>query len=219
MLENQETKMRLLSMCKGNVEKAKKAYDFVMAESEKSCRCSSTELVDGVYLIKKEGDPVLYTKGCDATNCVAVGIKLGSRSIAVALEDAADGDDVELTENKDTTVYDNYIDNRLDAVADWNGAENTERLKEIGLNSRIKLESGQYIPSVAEMLFIYLHRKKVNEAIIAAGGTSIEGKWYWTSTENSATNAWYLALGNGSLSSSAKVSILNAVRPVSAFNF
>lgn len=218
MLEHQETKMRLLFMCKGNVGKAKKAYDFVVAESEKPCS-SSNELVDGVYLIKKEGNPVLYTKGCDATNCVAVGIKLGSRSIAVALEDAADGDDIELTENRDGTVYDNYIDNRLDAVADWNGAENTEHLKEIGLNSRIKLEHGQYIPAVAEMLFIYLHRKKVNEAIIAAGGNSIGDNWYWTSTEASATSAWPLSLGYGTLSYNAKVSNLYAVRPVAAFNF
>ncbi len=174
-------------------------------------------MADGIYLIKKTGKPVLFVPGCNKKYCVAVGIKLGSKSIAVALKDAADGEDITLTDSGDKTKYNGYIDNCTDAVADWNGKANTKHLEEIGLNESIKLEADQYIPAVGEMYLIYLHKKALNEALEAVGGEPIADDWYWTSTEYSAANAWYLNLGTGHMSYGTKATGAHHVRPVSAF--
>ena len=173
-------------------------------------------MADGIYLIKKTGKPVLFAPGCNIKDCVAVGIKLGSKSIAVALKDAADGKDITLTDSDDTTWYFGYIDNCTDAIADWNGEANTKHLEEIGLNEDIKLEAGQYIPAVGEMYLIYLHKKALNKALEAVGGEPID-ECYWTSTEYSATDAWNLGLYDGIMEYDTKTTTALHVRPVSAF--
>ena len=218
--EIQKIKMALLVMNHADVENAQKAYDFVMAESKEPANqeeATPSKMADGIYLIKKTGKPVLFAPGCNKKDCVAVGIKLGSKSIAVALKDAADGEYITLTDSEDKTKYNGYIDNCTDAVADWNGKANTKHLEEIGLNEDIKLEAGQYIPAVGEMYLIYLHKKALNEALESVGGEPIADEWYWTSTEYSATYAWGLYLSDGYMGGNAKATHAYHVRPVSAF--
>ena len=218
--EIQKIKMALLFMSHADVENAQKAYDFVMADSKEPANqeeATQSEMADGIYLIKNTGKPVLFAPGCNKKDCVAVGIKLGGKSIAVALKDAADGKDIVLTDSKDETTYDGYINNCTDAVADWNGKANTKHLEEIRLNEDIKLEAGQYIPAVGEMHLIYLHKKALSEALEAVGGEPIADEWYWTSTEVSATYAWGLNLGYGSMFGGTKATNAGHVRPVSAF--
>ena len=68
------------------------------------------------------------------------------------------------------------------------------------------------------MYLIYLHTKALNEALEAVGGEPIADDWYWTSTENSATYAWYLGLFGGILHyGGTKVASTKHVRPVSEF--
>jgi len=224
MTENQKTKMALLFISKGDLKNAELAYKFIMADGEKSENMPSKEAPDGIYLIKKDGSPVLfeprepYEKGCGLKGYIAIGIKMGSKSIAVSLKDAADGDDITLTDKEDKTGWGGYKDNYTDAVSDWNGKENTAHLGKIGLNKEIALETGQYIPSVGEMYLIYLHKKVLNEALRYVGGEPIKDDWYWTSTEYSATNAWILHLNDGSMLNGTKAAYTFRVRPVSAFN-
>ena len=220
--EIQKIKMALLVMNHADVENAQKAYDFVMADSDSKEpanqeEATTSETADGIYLIKKTGKPVLFAPGCNKKDCVAVGIKLGGKSIAVALKDAADGEEITLTNSEDETEYDGYINNYMDAVADWNGKANTKHLEDIGLNEGIKLEAGQYIPAVGEMYLIYLHKKALNEALEAVGGEPVADDWYWTSTEDSAAFAWRLNLTHGFIITGAKTTTANPVRPVSAF--
>src|SRR5574344_3069450 len=207
--EIQKIKMALLVMNHANVENAQKAYDFAMADSK--------EPADGIYLIKKTGKPVLFAPGCNKKDCVAVGIKLGGKSIAVSLKDAADGENITLTNSEDETEYDGYIKNYTDAVADWNGKANTKHLEAVGLNEGIKLEAGQYIPAVGEMYLIYLHTKALNEALEAVGGEPRADDWYWTSTEYRAAGAWFLCPLDGTMYHRTKATNAKHVRPVSAF--
>src|SRR5574344_1946231 len=60
---------------------------------------------DGIYLIKGNGKVVLFTDGCNKDDCVSVGIKMGNKSIAVALKEAAGGECVSLTNAEDKTKY------------------------------------------------------------------------------------------------------------------
>lgn len=180
-------------------------------------------LADGVYIVTKDGRADKFTGTNLILDCdnpvIGIGIKQGDRAVVVALTDAAGGKDITLTANEDTTDYDGYIPEYIDAVADWSGKANTDHLREIGLNPAINLKDGEYIPSVGEMYLIYTHRKEINAALRHVGGQEIPGEWYWTSTEYSATNAWYLGLSTGHLSYGTKASSKGRVRPVSAFNF
>ena len=102
-------------------------------------------------------------------------------------------------------------------MANWTGKANTEHLKQIGLNKEISLAENEYIPALGEMLFVFLNRKAINEALEAVGGTPIDGVWYWTSTEYGATYAWGLTLYDGGVGNGTKASYTLRVRAVSAF--
>ena len=180
-------------------------------------------LADGVYIVTKDGRADKFTGTNLILDCdnpvIGIGVKQGDRAVVVALTDAAGGKDITLTANEDTTDYDGYIPEYIDAVADWNGKANTDHLREIGLNPAINLKDGEYIPSVGEMYLIYTHRKEINAALRHVGGQEIPGEWYWTSTEYGATPARGLNLTTGGLYCNAKASSKSRVRPVSAFNF
>lgn len=181
---------------------------------------------DGVYIVFKDGTYTEFSKAAnelteeDNAAVAGIGIKHGDRALVIALRDCADGNDITLTVAEDETEAESrYIDTFIDAVADWDGKGNTAHLRQIGLNPAIELEPGQWVPSVAEMYLIYTNRKAINAALRKVGGMEIPGKWYLTSTENSATIAWFLNLNDGILSWHAKASNKGGVRPVSAFIF
>ena len=175
---------------------------------------------DGIYLVFEGGEFDLYKPGqvteAQKQNCIGVAVKLGGKSICVSLFDMARGEEITLTAGKDTTGWDGYKDNTLDAGADWDGKGNTEHLKAVGLNPEITLLDGQFIPSVAQWRFICLFRKELNQALAELGGDELAG-WYWTSTEYSATYAWPLYLSVGSMYFLTKASLRLRVRAVSAF--
>lgn len=178
-------------------------------------------LADGVYIVTKDGRADKFTGTNLILDCdnpvIGIGVKQGDRAVVVALTDAAGGKDITLTANEDTTDYDGYIPEYIDAVADWNGKANTAHLREIGLNPAINLKDGEYIPSVGEMYLIYTHRKEINAALRHVGGQEIPSKGYWTSTERSATHAWLLSLSNGTLPWSTKASHGTRVRPATNY--
>ena len=175
---------------------------------------------DGIYLVFEGGEFDLYKPGqvteAQKQNCIGVAVKLGGKSICVSLFDMARGEEITLTAGKDTTGWDGYKDNTLDAGADWDGKGNTQHLKAVGLNPEITLLDGQFIPSVAQWRFICLFRKELNRALAELGGDELAG-WYWTSTEYSATHAWILILSHGNMGSGTKSSYRYRVRAVSAF--
>ena len=175
---------------------------------------------DGIYLVFEGGEFDLYKPGqvteAQKQNCIGVAVKLGGKSICVSLYNMADGEEITLTVGKDTTGWDGYKDNTLDAGADWDGEGNTRHLKAVGLNPEITLLDGQFIPSVAQLRFICLFRKELNQALAEVGGDELSG-WYWSSTEYGAPNAWCLYLSNGYMGITPKASDRDRVRAVSAF--
>ena len=65
---------------------------------------------------------------------------------------------------------------------------------------------------------IYANMRKINYALsLIEGATQLAEDWYWSSTEYSAANAWYLDLNNGSAGISTKAPGTGRGRPVSAF--
>ena len=229
MSEKSSLKMQLLQQMGNDIEKAKAAYQWLNEDQDvdtPQVSAVTESKPDGIYLIFESGKALPFDpdKGVDSDQVAKndgpvkyIGVKWGSHSLAVALHDQANGEDITLTAKKDETEYDGYIDTYLDAVANWTGKANTEHLKQIGLNKEISLAENEYIPALGEMLFVFLNRKAVNQALEAVGGTTIDGVWYWTSTEYSATGAWPLYLNDGSVINTSKASSATRVRAVSAF--
>ena len=212
-----QIRMTLLKETGYNVETAQKCWDFVRGGDEaKKQEPASDRLADGVYIIDCKGNAVRYDgETTESVNDAAyIGIVQGSHSVAIALQDVSE-DEITLTTGKDDGKG-RYIDNYLDAVQDWNGRQNTEHLQAVGLNPAIQLKNGEYIPTLAELYLICLNRKAITAAMRFVGGQELAG-WYWSSTEYSATYAWYLYLGGGYADYYTKATYTNRVRPVSAF--
>ena len=224
----QQFRYELLQWC-GNVEDAEKANTFVMGKDEKPVQAQlpKSGIEDGIYLVHADGKATLfeleYTKDDNTdSEVVAIGLKMGSFGIKIALHDEANGDGITLTTKSNSDLkadQDYYIDKYDDAVADMDGARNTNHLRNI-LNPQIKLADDWYIPSLGELYRIFINKKAINAALEFAKGDKLQDRWYWTSTECSATYAWYLSLIDGNAYYwNTKASSTLRVRAVSAFIF
>ena len=224
----QQFRYELLQWC-GNVEDAEKANTFVMGKDEKPVQAQlpKSGIEDGIYLVHADGKATLfeleYTKDDNmGSEVVAIGLKMGGFGVKIALHDEANGDGITLTTKSNSnlkTDQDYYIDKYDDAVADMDGARNTNHLRSI-LNPKIKLADDWYIPSLGELYRIFINKKAINAALEFAKGDKLQDRWYWTSTEFSATIAWHLYLGDGlTLNWTTKASDTSRVRAVSAFIF
>lgn len=164
----QQFRYELLQWC-GNVEDAEKANTFVMGKDEKPVQAQlpkSGNMEDGIYLVHADGKATLfeleYTKDDNMdSEVVAIGLKMGSFGIKIALHDEANGDGITLTtkangDEENDQAY--YIDNYDDAVADMDGARNTNHWRNI-LNPQIKLADDWYIPSLGELYRIFINKK------------------------------------------------------------
>ena len=225
----QQFRYELLQWC-GNVEDAEKANTFVMGKGEKPVQAQlpkSGDIEDGIYLVHADGKATLfeleYTKDDNMdSEVVAIGLKMGSFGIKIALHDEANGDGITLTTKSNSDLkadQDYYIDKYDDAVADMDGARNTNHLRSI-LNQNIKLADDWYIPSLGELYRIFINKKAINAALEFAKGDKLQELCYWTSTEGSAASAWSLYLYDGDASIwTTKASSTSRVRAVSAFIF
>ena len=224
----QQFRYELLQWC-GNVEDAEKANTFVMGKDEKPVQAQlpKSGIEDGIYLVHADGKATLfeleYTKEDNMdSEIVAIGLTMGNFGIKIALHDEANGDGITLTTKANSKLkadQDYYIDKYDDAVADIDGARNTNHLRNI-LNPQIKLADDWYIPSLGELYRIFINKKAINAALEFAKGDKLQDRWYWTSTELSATSAWNLGLYDGfTYGWSAKASDTGRVRAVSAFIF
>lgn len=200
-------------------DEARNIFDWLHPKNEQQPIVAATETLysDGVYYIYEDGSCELFDydkRNAPQKPVKRIGIRMGEHSIAVNLEDLPEQT---LTNAKDDGNYEGYINEYDDAVADWNGKSNTEYIKMVGTG--IKLEEGEWIPSIAELYLIYLNKRSVNAAIELSGGSRIQDGWYWSSTEQSAANAWDLGLSDGYLFGwDTKVSDSTYVRAVAAFH-
>ena len=126
---------------------------------------------------------------------------------------------------------------RLVAFDDWSGKENTAAqithaecndpayapgfcaaYSRVNANGKGLTAGRWWLPSECELMMIYANMRKINYALsFINGATPLGETWYWSSTEFSAGNAWYLYLSYGLAFSSTKATSKSRVRAVSAF--
>lgn len=196
--------------CGFDEEIAKKSYDFVMGNEPKPESKPTTELADGIYLMYEKHAVMFTGQEVSAQGCTGVGVKFGGKSLVVVLNDISD-DDIELTTKQGGT---RFITNYHQAAEDMDGKAATDDIRDI-LNMGIA--DDEYIPSLGELYFMLAHFTQINAALEAVGGEPLHDDWYWSSTQYSATIAWYLYLNGGYAGSNPKATYQYRVRPVSAF--
>lgn len=216
MNELQNLRASLLDKVNYDVNEAIKCFNFIVGDD--SCKAqrvnsiNSKDYVDGVYICYNDGHNELYDGNNPKDNVRGIGLVVGSHSLCVSLEDI---DDTTLTNRYGESDYGKYISDWDLARMDYDGAENTKHIQEIGTD--IKLADGEYIPSLGELYLIYLYKYEINEALSYVYGKQIADDWYWSSTERSAQLAWNLYFTSGSQGNLGKSSYQFRVRPVSAF--
>lgn len=209
MTEQQNLWLELFKVT-NDVAKADEAYDHIIEKSAKVETSPTDALEDGIYICFKDGKRSLFDEMMvyNTENVTHVGIKLGHLALGVALKDLGEH---ELPRNKNG----NFIINTWDAIDDYDGKGNTERLKKAGLD--FELGAGQWIPSLGELRFIFMHVKQLNQALTALGADPFVKDWYWSSTEYGQYTAWNVSFSNGGVNSNGNRTTTYRVRPVVAF--
>ena len=202
-------------------------------------------LLDGVKILyhnKSDSDfpycaEIKSWSALEAQGHIASGVLLiqGDRHLVIAPTEAAEplAWSTAAVSGGGTTTSD-----RLVAFSDWNGKESTKkqvshaecntetlapgfcnRYARPNANGKGLIAGKWWLPSVAEMMLIYANKKKINAALsVIKGASKLTEGWYWTSTEFSATNAWFFNLSNGNVNIwYDKVKYKGRVRAVSAF--
>lgn len=197
LTEIQKLRMAIVAKLNFDVEKAKKVFNFVTGGEPIPAPSQEQFWSDGVYYVLEGGHlaPTDDPKSI-ADQVIGVAVKMGDKIATVALHDAADGEDIALTENEASGTSEFYHSDFFDAITDWDGEANTKDYGD-ALNPEIDLKDGQYIPSLAQWHLILLNVKEVNKALEAVGGTPLRKTWYWSSTESSANHSWYVHFGSG----------------------
>ena len=176
---------------------------------------------DGVYLIYEQSENGQLKRWCELfagynnKDCaVAVAFKFGQVSLVLYGQNI---EDCKMTCDDKEPI--SVITSYADAACDFMGRKRTQDLVARGLSCVDKLPESKdwYIPAIGELYVMYLMKNQINEALEYIGAELIKDTWYWSSTEHSATGAWYLYFGGGKVTITYKTGEYS-VRPVSAFN-
>ena len=198
---------------------------------ELTTKADTAFVTDGVYILHD----TLGLKGVEdwnpSNNYGVVGILVvkGEHKIVVATEDSPE----KLTWSKKRGLINQPVDEL--EKSDFNGEEYCNKLNSPDFPAAYYCKTynkggrNWYLPSSGELWLIYTHLEVIQTALSIVGGQKFDTNWdkgapvYWSSTEYffcSATHAWGLHLGGGSLHGwYDKVSDSHKVRPVSKFNF
>ena len=119
----------------------------------------------------------------------------GIGGLMVALEDDSEGCPWGL--NEDVAILDNQSPSAvMDLLEDMRGKSNTNRVRQwYSDNSeyaacKTDYANGWYLPSAGQLRKLYAALPIIEGAIVNAGGTTLTEDAYWSSTEQSASNAW-----------------------------
>ena len=183
---------------------------------------------DGVYIFHETLGVRTVNEWNPEDNDGVVGVLVveDDHKIVVALEDAPEN----LHWSKIYGLFNQSVEDIKDAESDFNGEHHCLKFNSLIFPSAyycLHYKKGGrewYLPSSGELWMIYRYLDEIQTALSVVGGQKLITTWddgtplYWSSTENSATNAWLLYLYDGYLKGcGTKVGGIAKVRPVSIF--
>lgn len=177
---------------------------IVRSKSEK-CTCENRvpseedkkESTDGLYIIYKDGHAEPFT-GDNSKDCVRyIGLKHRYMSFAISL---TEHDIIQLLDDdsREESGSGTYYERECDALFDIDGRGNTERLVTRNPKLRNLLKDGEYIPSLRQLNLMAHYKDSINDALKYIGAEPLASAWFWSSTESSQYNAWYVDFSIGS---------------------
>ena len=146
-----------------------------------------------------EGDRVVSLSDYDSANDAAIGVvfyvdETGQHGWAVSLDNVGQCSWGNYDED---TKLDNVRSN-FRAARDMDGFEHTKTILEENPDypafTIVDFENGWYLPAIGQMKKLFFRLDDVNETLKKVGGTLInfDGYTYWSSTERSPYDAWYM---------------------------
>lgn len=183
---------------------------IVRSKSEK-CTCENRvpseedkkESTDGLYIIYKDGHAEPFT-GDNSKDCVRyIGLKHRYMSFAISL---TEHDIIQLLDDdsREESGSGTYYERECDALFDIDGRGNTERLVVRNPKLRNLLKDGEYIPSLRQLNLMAHYKDSINDALKYIGAEPLASAWFWSSTESSQYNAWYVYFFIGDTGSYSK---------------
>lgn len=183
---------------------------IVRSKSEK-CTCENRvpseedkkESTDGLYIIYEDGHAEPFT-GDNSKDCVRyIGLKHRYMSFAISL---TEHDIVQLLDDdsREESGSGTYYERECDALFDIDGRGNTERLVARNPKLRNLLKDGEYIPSLRQLNLMAHYKDSINDALKYIGAEPLASAWFWSSTESSQYNAWYVYFFIGDTGSYSK---------------
>ena len=197
---------------------------------ELTAKADTAFVPDGVYILHETLGVRTVDGWNPKNNDGVIGILLveDDHKIVVATEDAPE----DLPWSNEYELVNEPIKKKEDAESDFNGEYYCRKLDSPDFPSAYycktynKGNRDWYLPSYGELWLIYNHLEEIQNALETVGGQKFVTTFdddvpvYWSSSEHSATGAWYLDLHNGHLTYwGGKVNISSKVRPISKFNF
>lgn len=146
-----------------------------------------------------EGDRVVSLSDYDSSNDIAIGVvfyvdETSQHGWAVSLDNV--GCCSWGKYNEDTSL--DNVGGKCKASRDTDGYANTKAILEKNADypafTTVDFEGGWYLPAIGQMKRLYANFDEVNETLRKVGGKIFErnGYTYWSSTEHTAYDAWYM---------------------------
>lgn len=148
-----------------------------------------------------------------------IGISRDGHSLAVSLHQKCmqlQDDDFDAAVIKNDDCYTGR--NMSAAMQNWDGKTLTQHLLQQTSELRSYLNEYEYVPSLPELAFICANKEVLNEALVFVGGEQFAASSYWSSTEYSQNNSWYVNFSSGNFYSGGYKYISYSVRPIVAFD-
>lgn len=179
-------------------------YTIVSPKNER-CVCENRvpSRKDGLYLIYGNGHAEPFTRENFKKNVRYIGLKHKDVSFAISL---TEHDRVQLLDDdsRKESGSETYYERECDALFDINGRGNTERLVVRNPKLRNLLKDGEYIPSLRQLNLMAHYKDSINDALKYIGAEPLASEWFWSSTESSQYNAWYVYFFIGDTGSYSK---------------
>ena len=161
-----------------------------------------------------------------------VRIRAEGKSFIIGLDDAST--DVVWWPNQNVNVSEltDYA-SLANLYGDFDGAGNTAKIlqqkEDSGVSTDIAASvaanykafstdnSNWFLPAIGHLYLMFKYKLEINAVLSAptVGGTSFASAWYWSSTECSASYAWFITMPNGGIGSTGKTNSYR-VRAISA---
>lgn len=167
--------------------------NIIVSPKNERCVCENRvpSRKDGLYLIYGNGHAEPFTRENFKKNVCYIGLKHKDVSFAISL---TEHDRVQLLDDdsRKESGSETYYERECDALFDINGRGNTERLVVRNPKLRNLLKDGEYIPSLRQLNLMAHYKDSINDALKYIGAEPLASAWFWSSTESSQYNAWYV---------------------------